>query len=142
ILFPGLSFRVNLGGDINSMQRDTYVDRTTIDGFANDGIASVLTGNRSNYLVEGLVNYNRTFGDHSITSVFGASTQRFISTNLNGTGRGFPSDVLKTNNLSLGDPQLYTLTNSRVSNQLLSYLGRLNYSYKSKYLLTASLRAD
>tara|TARA_R110002072_G_scaffold264748_1_gene423582 strand:+ start:56449 stop:59472 length:3024 start_codon:yes stop_codon:yes gene_type:complete len=137
-----LSFRVNLGGDINSQQRDTFVDRSTIDGSANGGIASVLTGSRSNYLFEGLLNYNKVVGEHSISSVFGATTQRFVSTNFNGTARGFPSDVLKTNNLSLGDPLLYTLSNSRSSNQLLSYLGRVNYIYKNKYLLTASIRAD
>lgn len=137
-----LSARINLGGDINTQQRDTFIDRTTIDGFANGGIATVLTGNRSNYLLEGLINYNKVIDDHSINSVVGITMQRFVSTNLNGTARGFPSDVLKTNNLSLGDPLLYNLSNSRSSNQLLSYLGRVNYVYKNKYLVTASIRAD
>lgn len=55
--------------------------------------------------------------------------------------RGYSTDALTYNNLSLGkNPQVPT--SFRNTRSLLSYLGRVNYGYKDKYLLTVSLRAD
>lgn len=139
---PELSFRLNLGGDMNSHENDRYVDRTTIEGLANDGIGSFSRISNTNYLIEGLVNYDKQFNHQRLTAVLGATTQRFITTDIGGSGRGFPSDITQTYNFGLADPVLYTLNSSKVSNRLLSYLGRINYTLLDKYLLTASIRAD
>lgn len=141
-LRPELSVRLNVGGDMNSHESDRYVDRTTIEGRANDGIGTFSRNSNTNYLFEGLVNYNRSYEDQSITAVLGITTQRFVTSNIGGSGRGFPSDITQTYNFGLADPTLYTLNSSKVSNRLLSYLGRVNYSLLDKYLLTASIRAD
>ena len=139
---PEFSFRLNLGGDVSNQQRDYYIDRTTIDGLAAGGIATILHGTASNYLVEGLFNYKKTFDKHSFNAVAGVTTQKFISNRFSSEGRGFPSDATETYNLDLGNPNLNVIGSSKVDNTILSYLARLNYTFNSKYLLTGSIRAD
>ncbi|WP_460513958.1 SusC/RagA family TonB-linked outer membrane protein [Cyclobacterium sediminis] len=139
---PEFSFRLNLGGDVSNQQRDYYIDRTTIDGLAAGGIATIMHGVASNYLVEGLFNYKKSFEKHSFNAVGGVTTQKFITKRFSSQGRGFPSDATETFNLSLGNPSLNVISSSKVDNTLLSYLARLNYIFDNKYLLTGSIRAD
>jgi len=141
-IIPGLTAKLNLGGDIASQRSDSYIDRTTIEGLAGKGIASILQGNNSNYLAEATVSYNKKINDHSFNVVAGSTIQRFIFDDVSSEARGFSSDATKTDNLGLGDPLFFKATSGKVSNSLLSYLGRINYTYKDKYLLTTSFRAD
>lgn len=136
------SARLNLGADITSQRRDTYVDRQTIEGRANGGIASVLTGTNNSFLSELTLNYKKRFGKQDLNVLFGTTAQQFNANDLTSQGSGFPSDATKTDNLSLGDPTRFIATSSRSRNSLLSYLGRVNYNIAEKYLLTGSLRID
>lgn len=136
------SARLNLGADITSQRRDTYVDRQTIEGRANGGIASVLTGTNNSFLSELTLNYKKRFGNQDLNVLFGTTAQQFNANDLTSQGSGFPSDATKTDNLSLGDPTRFIATSSRSRNSLLSYLGRVNYNIAEKYLLTGSLRID
>jgi TonB-linked SusC/RagA family outer membrane protein len=134
--------RLNLGADITSQRRDTYVDRQTIEGRANGGIASILTGNNNSYLSELTLNYAKRINQHDINVLFGTTAQQFNFFDQTSQGSGFPSDATKTDNMSLGDPTRFIVTSGRSRNSLLSYLGRANYNLSDKYLFTASLRID
>lgn len=134
--------RLNLGADITSQRRDTYVDRQTIEGRANGGIASILTGTNNSFLSELTLNYKKRFNNQSLNVLFGTTGQQFNSVSESSQGSGFPSDVTKTDNMSLGDPTRFIVSSGRSRNSLLSYLGRVNYNLYEKYLLTASLRID
>ncbi len=141
-LLPSLSARVNIGGDVSNQTRQFYIDRNTLDGNAAGGIATQLQGTTSNYLFEGLLNYNKTFDNHSLSAVGGITTQKFITSRFSSEARGFPSDATGTYNLGLGNPVLNVVSSSKVDNTLLSYLARINYALNDKYLVTASIRAD
>ncbi|AWW28844.1 TonB-dependent receptor [Echinicola strongylocentroti] len=141
-ILPGLSAKLNIGGDVSNQVREFYIDRSTLDGNAAGGIASQLQGTSSNYLIEGLLNYAKDIGENSLRAVVGVTTQKFIVSRFSAEGRGFPSDATQTNNLGLGNPALNVISSSKVDNTLLSYLARVNYSLKNKYLLTGSIRAD
>lgn len=141
-IIPSLSAKLNIGGDVSNQTREFYIDRTTLDGNAAGGIASQLQGTSSNYLVEGLLNYNKQIGENSFSAVAGVTTQKFITSRFSSEARGFPSDATETYNLGLGNPALNVVSSSKVDNVLLSYLGRVNYALKDKYLITASMRAD
>lgn len=134
--------RLNLGADVISQRRDTYVDRQTIEGRANGGVASILTGTNNSFLSELTLNYRKTFNRQDLNVLFGTTGQQFNSFDQTSQGSGFPSDVTKTDNMSLGDPTRFIVTSGRSRNSLLSYLGRVNYNLFEKYLLTASLRVD
>jgi len=141
-LLPGLSAKVNLGGDFSSQKRDVYVSRITRVGGPLGGSASILQGTLSNYLIEGTLNYDKQWDNHAISAVLGATTQRFIIDNTNQNARNFPSDLTGTYNTGLGDQSTYRLGSERRTNRLQSYLGRINYTFKDKYLLTGSFRMD
>ena len=141
-LMQGLTAKLNVGGDVISQRRDTYINRLTIDGAAAGGIASILQGKNSNYLAEATLNYSNVFGNSSWNAVAGMTGQRFINDDFSAEARGFPSDATGTNNLNLGDPTTHLTTSGKSINSLLSYLGRVNYTYMDKYLVTAALRID
>ncbi|WP_027137435.1 SusC/RagA family TonB-linked outer membrane protein [Gaetbulibacter saemankumensis] len=141
-LLPSLSFKLNVGTDITNQRKDVYIDRTTLDGAANGGIGTIFQATNSNYLVEGTVTFDKTYGVHKITALAGYTTQKFFNKSTYSEARGFPSDATGTDNLGLGDPTLYNLGSGRSENQLISYMNRINYSLKDKYLFTATLRVD
>lgn len=137
-----LSIRLNLGSDMSTQRRDAYVDRQTLNGAANGGIGTRIQGQNSNFLAEGLLNYSKNIESHNVNVILGATTQTFRNSNLTGTAFGFPSDATKTFSLQLGDPTLNRVSSSESENRLMSYLGRVNYSYDNRYLVTASIRLD
>lgn len=136
------TLKLNLGADITSQRRDTYVDRKTIEGRSNGGIASILSGINQSYLAEITLNYKKKFTNQSIETLVGATSQQFNYIDEDSQASGFPSDATRTDNMSLADPYTYKVGSSRSRNSLLSYLGRINYNIHDKYLLTSSLRID
>ncbi len=134
--------KLNLGADISNQRRDTYVDRQTIEGRANGGIASILQGNSNSYLAEFTLGYKKTIDIHDFNFLLGITGQQFNDKAGNSQGSGFSSDATKTDNMGLGDPTKFIVSSSRSRNSLLSYLGRANYNLLDKYLFTASLRID
>lgn len=142
-ILPGWTAKANFGFDVRNSRRDTYVSQLTKDGRANSGIANIFMGTRSNYLVELTTNYAKDFKNNSsLSAMLGVTYQKFMMNAFNGTGRGFPIDDIKTNNMGMADASLYTMGSSRENNKLLSYIGRVNYNLKDIYLFTATMRID
>ncbi|MEL7342344.1 MAG: TonB-dependent receptor, partial [Bacteroidota bacterium] len=139
---PQLSARVKLGGSMSNSRRDVWIDPISLDGQQNNGIATIIAANRSQYLVEGTLHFSEDYGKHSINSVAGVTIERFDSESFNGNGRGFALPDLQTNAIGSGDPLLNQIGSGRNFTKLASYLGRVNYSYDSRYLFTFSMRAD
>ncbi len=137
-----LSARVSLGSDRSTTRTDVYKSTITQRGASYNGGASILTGELSTSLLEALLNYNKSFNKHSISAVAGYTFQQFGLRRFNGTVRGFPSDLTETNSLQLGDTNLDDMNSLTTKRRLNSYLGRVNYTFDRKYLLTLSFRAD
>ena len=136
-----LSYRLSLGADVNTFQRD-YYRPSTLEIRDRKG-PSVPTGfsraqNFVDWLVENTLNYNHSFGLHNVSALAGFSSQkdRRVANEL--TATNYPNDLV------------YTLNAGQVSSgssdvqewSLLSYLGRVQYDYDGKYLLSAAIRAD
>ena len=108
--------------------------------------------NRTSYLntstvVESYLNYDREFGLHSLKLLAGYSYQQDRTNDGFGvTTQGFSNDNLTYNNLYLSNPTSLSqigFDNNPISTlRLISYYGRVQYSYNSKYLLQASIRDD
>ncbi|UFH54406.1 TonB-dependent receptor [Spirosoma sp. KNUC1025] len=140
-IINGLSYRLSVGTDINSFQRD-YYRPSTLEIRDRKG-ASVPTGfsraqNFVDWLVENTLNYNKSFGEHTISALAGFSSQKDRRTATELTATNFPNDLV------------YTLNAGQVSSggsdiqewSLMSYLGRVQYDYAGKYLVSAAIRAD
>lgn len=141
-IFPGLKARLNLGTDYTNSRRDVYNSTATKAGFASGGVASVFNGTRSNYLAEATLDYTKQFADHKIGMLGGYTYQYFLNNSFSASNVGFPSDLNGTNSLAAGSTSLAQVGSNKNTNKLQSFLGRINYGYKEKYLLTATLRAD
>ncbi|RYZ40871.1 MAG: SusC/RagA family TonB-linked outer membrane protein, partial [Sphingobacteriales bacterium] len=139
---PGLKAKLNLGSDYTNSKRDVYNSTATKAGFANGGIATVFNGTSSNYLVEATIDYSRKLGDHRLGVLGGYTYQYFLRESFSAGNVGFPSDLNGSNSLGSGSTSLATVGSNKNTNKLQSFLGRINYDYKSRYILTATLRAD
>ena len=142
-IIPSLSAKVRLGADLNDAQRNYWIDPTTLTGASYNGYADVRDGKRAYYLVEGTINYNKSFNeDNRLNAVIGSTYERYTSSSLVANSRSFALSDLTYNGLGTGDNTLNGVSDGRQENILVSYLARANYSFKNKYLLTGSIRAD
>ncbi|HXB08536.1 MAG TPA: TonB-dependent receptor [Puia sp.] len=107
------------------------------------GQASINTVDGMNILNENTVTYSKRINtDHNFTILGGITYQQDQSDYYNtGNITGFSTDQLGANSLQSGSIPGYPSSGSSKW-VLFSYLGRINYSYRSKYLLTGSIRAD
>ena len=141
-LAKGLDFKTLLSAyAAYSSSLDFAKRNAQSEGSINRGIY----GNRLNIdlLSEYTLNYNRQLGDHNFTLLGGFTAQTTKINTEQVTGLDYPSDNITTLNTALQIDQAKEATfNIRDEVGLLSYLGRINYSYKNKYLLSASYRAD
>ncbi len=138
-----LTFTARLGVDLSNTRSDYYNSRVTQLGLSAGGIANIGNVENSHWIMEYLAKYDRKLGDHQLSLLLGTTTERYDSRTVTASSRNFLSDITNTNLLNSGDGiSGDNVSSGRTSNKLNSYLGRLNYNYKDKYLLTASFRAD
>ena len=141
-LTSNLTAKINVGSDFINESRKSFVSSTTIEGRNNGGIAANQNVEKSNYLVEGTLNYNKSFDIHSFNALAGITYQRFVTSRLANEASDFLNESLGADNLGIGNPTTFNISNSVSGNRLASYIGRINYILKDKYLATATIRAD
>ena len=93
-------------------------------------------------LNENTINYNETIGEHSFGVLAGITWQRQTREISDIDAREIPSDGVTVNALELAPVEETSIDTDYRDFSLFSVLGRINYSYKGKYLLTASIRRD
>lgn len=97
--------------------------------------------NKLNTTWNNTVNYHKEIKDHSFNLLGGVILETQEEKSLYGTGENLPSNHEDLRYLDAATEGFYTSGNNE-KYSLISYIGRGNYSYKSKYLLTATVRAD
>lgn len=139
-ILPGLDFKTMASAYMNYGKRFEWADRNaTGDGIVNKGV--YINNTLIDLLSENTLNYKKTFGEHSLEALLGYTAQKTRTERTQTTGQDYPSDNIRTlNNASIIDKA--GTFGSIVESGLLSYLARVNYAYKSKYLLSASFRTD
>ena len=147
--FEDLSFNLNLGLDITSttgnkgnMPGSIFANRDGGDDgkYKTRGRYSKYNNLHSNQLLEFYANYNKEVNNHSINAMLGYSwSKNYSETTNRNYGRIAPADPTLTlfDVTQIGDT---TLSASR--NALVSFYGRVNYAYDSRYLVTFTMRAD
>lgn len=102
---------------------------------------SVIYNEVDRWLNENTINYKKTFNKvHEFGAVAGVTFQRYDVATYGSSAIQVPNESLGLNGLDEGVPEAIQASSSYST--LNSYLARVNYGYKSKYLLTASIRAD
>ncbi len=138
----GLLIKLKAGVDKSSTDRWSYLPRTTLYGAMENGRASIGHTDVNDYLLEATATYNQTlWRDHNFTLLAGASEQSTKNSISNESNTGFITDAFLWNNLNAGSGTK-AVNSGRTENMIASYFGRLNYNYKNRYLLTATVRTD
>lgn len=138
-LLPGLSLNVLTGIDMRSLNEEKF--RPKLPAFLNDvAYGSDSTTNNLNWLAEFTANYNKSFNDHSFTLLAGYTAQKESYRGSYIYSDKYPNNLVPTLSAVSGVISTGTTTVSEWS--MVSYLARLNYNFKSKYYLTASIRTD
>lgn len=110
-----------------------------------NGTANRSTGSSIENLMELTANYNKTFGDHRFTVLGGYSWQDNTGESFDVYNFDFPTDDYTYNRLQAGTALqrgLATMNSSKDKWQLAGFFGRVNYSWKERYMLTASVRRE
>ena len=147
--FEDLSFNLNLGLDVTStngnkgnMPGSIFANRDGGDDgkYKTRGRYSSYNNLHTNQLLEFYANYNKEVNNHSINAMLGYSwSKNYSETTNRNFGRIAPADPT----LSLFDvTQIGDTTLSASRNALVSFYGRVNYAYDSRYLVTFTMRAD
>lgn len=135
------NLKVNVMLGINLMSIKGSYFKPQMAAFLNElATGTDNASQRLNWITETTLNYTKSLGQHNLTGLIGYSTQRetFESSVL--TSNRYPNNLVPTLSAVSG---LLTGGSSNIAEwSLLSYLGRVNYNYNSKYYLTASLRTD
>jgi TonB-linked SusC/RagA family outer membrane protein len=141
-IMEGLKYRVNFGPDFTISRAGRFIGAAT--NFSKLG--GTAAGNEDqfgfNWTLENIVNYTKTFNnEHNINLTLLQSTQRdnYETTTLGVSG--IPAESQQYH--SLGTAATVTGYGSNLIQWTInSYMARINYDYKDKYLLTATMRRD
>lgn len=142
-IIEGLTARTSWGLDASFNKNDTYMPQSVFSGSQVGGDASVFTAQTYTWLNENTINYKKTLGEHSLDLLGGFTQQSSRYESLGASAQGFLNDVTGTYDLGLGNPDAAQLPSSLVANWVIhSYIARINYGFKDRYLLTLTGRAD
>lgn len=134
-----LTIRLSGGIENTDERNDVYTTRNFV---SSQGNASVTTNQFTSLLSENTISYNKTLNQkHSLAAVAGFTYQNFLATSLRAGGTGFISDAGQTYDIgSAATPGIPGTSYTRSA--IVSYLGRINYSFDNRYLATLSFRTD
>jgi TonB-linked SusC/RagA family outer membrane protein len=134
-LIDALKLRTDWGIDqVQAEERSRSVNIVNAGGTASRGIQQ----NRK-WLVTNTLNYETHFGDHYAGALLGQIFEKTNYDNISVAASGFASDQLP--NVASGSTPTTTFA-SRSAYALESYFSRLNYRFRERYLLEASIRRD
>ncbi|MDR3340323.1 MAG: TonB-dependent receptor [Candidatus Symbiothrix sp.] len=141
-ILPSLTFKANAGTTLTNATQNYFAPPTTAGGFNTNGYGSV--GNRRTdvYQYEYTLNYAKQLHpDHYLAVLAGYTTQIDNVETATFATSEFASEHLSYHSLQSGAEKVTTNTGGSEA-ILKSFIGRANYSYKSRYNLTATFRAD
>lgn len=136
-----LALKVSLGADMSIANRETYDPRTTVAGFNANGRATQANRRSSSFLNENILTYNKLIGEHSFNVLAGYTWQTETGQQFSANATDFLTDLYGSSNLGAG-AKFSNPSSWKSQSQLVSYLGRINYSFQDKYLLSLTGRSD
>jgi iron complex outermembrane receptor protein len=145
---PVKGLRFGLNTSVNSFNENRGFFRPSTFKAGGNDLSSASRNSREviDRLTEATGQYSQTAGKHSFDVLAGYTYQKLSNEGLNASNTGFP-DVFGYNQLSAGNNNADGSTNREVGSFkseaiLVGFIGRLNYAFNEKYLLTANIRRD
>ncbi|MFI0430267.1 SusC/RagA family TonB-linked outer membrane protein [Mariniflexile sp. HMF6888] len=141
-IIKGLTYKLNLGADYSSTNRDVQTMPYSTDTNTTIGSLNTITTENSNTLVENTLTYIKNIDKHSFTFLVGQTYQKTKVIQKSFNLSGFPDNGVEPKHQIETASEPVTQSAYATVNELQSFFGRLNYGYADKYLLTATMRAD
>ena len=141
----GLKYRVNLGLNYRSTKGGTFtgegVNSTTID---TPSTASLTHTETTNWAIENMITYDRTFGKHQLNVIGMYSAEETVYTKSDIAARDIPAEYLQYYNLGRAESTITVNPNNwdYQKSGLMSYMGRVMYTYDNRYMFMATVRSD
>ncbi|MFM2369847.1 MAG: hypothetical protein RL619_2160 [Bacteroidota bacterium] len=124
-----------------------YLPAESTNAYAIDqkGYANINNNKQNERLMNASLSYKKVFGNHNINALALYEWQNQTYQGNFAQAKGFINDIATYNAMQLGDLskiQPGDISSYKNDRTLVSFLGRVNYSFLSRYLFTASLRRD
>ncbi|WP_432221121.1 SusC/RagA family TonB-linked outer membrane protein [Flavobacterium sp. TMP13] len=139
-IIEGLAFKTSMNTNINYGSGTYFLPKYKFG--VSERINSQLTkveNNSTYWKFDQFLNYDKSFGDHNVTAIFGHEAQSGAWKNLEGIRQDFPIDII---DLNVGDVKTSIANGGQNDWSLESYLGSASYNYKNKYFIQGAIRAD
>jgi len=137
----GLKYRVNFGPDFTISRNGRFNGALTND--IKGGNPTATTDNRFgfNYTLENILTYNKQWKNHNLGVTLLQSMQRDNYEQYTQSVLGVPVETQAFYNLGNAS-SIQGIGSNLIQWTIASYMARINYDYKGKYLLTATMRRD
>ena len=142
-IIKGLTFRTQFGTSLNTGHNKSYSPQffIAVDEARDQSALWERRSESNSYMLTNYLNYTTSFKKHTIGAMVGTEVQTNSYNDFSATAYNVPADK-DLMYLSSSQTTDYTVSGNQSKTSLQSYFGRLNYSFSSKYLLTATLRYD
>ncbi|MDD2607923.1 SusC/RagA family TonB-linked outer membrane protein, partial [Lascolabacillus sp.] len=145
-LAEGLDIKTMLYKERRAEEGSRYNNSETEAGRDDGGYAQRENRIWDKHLMEWLLDYSTSFGaneQHGFNAMAGYSWEENEYSYMMAANRSFTTDLLGANNLASGQGLRPTdVGSARNMSRLISFFGRVHYSYQSKYMVTATVRRD
>lgn len=140
-ILSGLKLRTSVGIDVNNDRSTTWEPKAERGHYRNLQATLGETFSQGlNWLLENTLSYTKILGDHNISALVGQTAQKNNNNWISVTGRDYQNEQIRVINSSNENERRANGTGSEYA--LASYLGRVNYAFKDRYLFSASIRRD
>jgi TonB-dependent starch-binding outer membrane protein SusC len=137
----GLSYDFTYSNASLSRENNTFIPSNVFEGRGTRGSASLSSNEERNWLVNNILNYKNDLGEDHTVDVTLLHTHEYREGDFStASATRFDNQLLGFNNLGFGEES--TVSNGAWDETTLAYMGRVNYGFKSRYLLTATIRRD
>ena len=141
-VIPQLKLKASLGADISNTRQNYYAPSYTSDGLPYNGYSSIGQTKTHVWQTEFTATYSNVFKRvHSLTVLAGYTAQYTDRSRFATTAYGFSNDATGYDNIGAAATTQPSSSAHYIST-LQSVIGRVNYSYDSRYNASLTLRAD
>ncbi|MBO7574427.1 MAG: TonB-dependent receptor [Bacteroidales bacterium] len=139
----GLSFKASVGLNYRNSKGGSFTGVGVNGSATNPNGASWSYNDTFNWTIENLLTYDRTFGKHRINAVALYSAEQTTSTGQSFSGKNIPNELFQYYNIGSAVASDITVNGgSYTQTGLISYMGRVMYSYDDRYMISAAVRSD
>ncbi len=138
-LFEGFSLRSSISVDVERINQSSFQPKEFDSNTPPRDIGKFYQNDSRSLINENTMNYKKKMGSHRMSAIVGQSLQTDLSARINLNGQGYIDSQITP----IQSASKYTAISRTESERvMLSFFGRVNYDYKSRYLASFTLRRD